>query len=306
MKEHKITGFILTGLLFLVVSLTWGTTWMAMKIALISVPPIFATGLRFLIAAPVLIIMAKWAGKPLMFPRGKRHFQVVLSLFYFAVPFTLMIYGEETVSSGMASLLFSVMPVAIVISSWFFLGHVITRVQLAGMVIAMFALSVIIIQASGTTEIESWKGVVAILTAVALHAVVYVQCKRYCTGISVLTYNALPCLGAAVLLMGCGMLYEPVNLATIGTRSLYAIVYLGGVAGVLGIMAYFQLQKRVVPFYASLVYFIFPLIAIALEDIVTRHPMPMGSALMIIPFMSGIVTVLYPVWARSSVGNMKV
>lgn len=306
MKEHKITSCILTGVLFLAVSLTWGTTWMAMKIALTSVPPVFATGLRFLIAAPVLITMAKWSGKPLVFPRGKRRFQVVLSLFYFAVPFTLMIYGEETVSSGMASLLFSVMPVAIVISSWFFLGHVITRVQLAGMAIVMLALGVIIIQESGTTEIESWKGVVAILMAVALHAVVYVQCKKYCAGISVLTYNALPCLGAAVLLMGCGVFYEQVNVATMGTGSLFAIVYLGIVAGVLGIMAYFQLQKRVVPFYASLVYFIFPLIAIALEDVVTQQPMSMGSALMIIPFMSGIVIVLYPIWARSSAVNMKI
>lgn len=306
MKEHKITSCILTGVLFLAVSLTWGTTWMAMKIALTSVPPVFATGLRFLIAAPVLITMAKWSGKPLVFPRGKRRFQVVLSLFYFAVPFTLMIYGEETVSSGMASLLFSVMPVAIVISSWFFLGHVITRVQLAGMAIVMLALGVIIIQESGTTEIESWKGVVAILMAVALHAVVYVQCKKYCAGISVLTYNALPCLGAAVLLMGCGVFYEQVNVAAMGTRSLFAIVYLGIVAGVLGIMAYFQLQKRVVPFYASLVYFIFPLIAIALEDVVTQQPMSMGSALMIIPFMSGIVIVLYPIWARSSAVNMKI
>ncbi|WP_436883408.1 DMT family transporter [Enterobacter asburiae] len=306
MKEHKMTGFILTGLLFLAVSLTWGTTWMAMKVALTSVPPVFATGLRFLIAAPVLMIMAKWSGKPLMFPRGKRRFQIVLSLFYFAVPFTLMIYGEETVSSGMASLLFSVMPVAIVISSWFFLGHVITRTQLVGMVIVMLALGVIIIQESGTTEIESWKGVVAILMAVALHAVVYVQCKKYCAGISVLTYNALPCLGAAVLLMVSGVFYEQVNMAAIGVRSLYAIVYLGIVAGVLGIMAYFQLQKRVVPFYASLVYFIFPLIAIALEDVVTQHPMSMNSALMIIPFMSGIVIVLYPVWARSSAVNMKI
>jgi len=119
-KKNKIIEVIVITILFLAVSLTWGTTWMAMKIALSSVPPVFATGLRFFIAAPVLIIMAKWSRKPLMFPKGKRRFQMVLSLFYFAVPFTLMIYGEETVSSGMASLLFSVMPVAIVISSWFF------------------------------------------------------------------------------------------------------------------------------------------------------------------------------------------
>ncbi|WP_258306213.1 DMT family transporter [Enterobacter sp. CGMCC 5087] len=278
------------------VSLTWGTTWMAMKIALISFSPVFATGLRFLIAAPVLITMAKWSGTPLLFPRGIRHFQIILSLFYFAVPFTLMIYGEETVSSGMASLLFSVMPVAIVISSWIFLGHMVTRIQLAGIALVISALGAIIINETGSAEIQSWKGVIAILMAVTLHSVVYIQCRKYCSGISVLTYNALPCLGAGLLLISFGAFYEHINVVTFNLRSLYAITYLAIVAGVLGIMAYFQLQKRVVPFYASLVYFVFPLIAIALEDIMMHQPMSVSSEILIMPFMSGILLVLYPLW----------
>lgn len=164
----------------------------------------------------------------------------------------------------------------------------------------MITLSIIILHEAGTTEIESWKGVVAILMAVALHAVVYVQCKKYCSGVSVLTYNALPCLGAAVLLMCCGGFYEHVNVTTIEVQSVYAIIYLGIVAGVLGIMAYFQLQKRVLPFYASLVYFIFPLIAIALEDFVTQEPISAAFVLMIMPFMCGILLVLYPCVRRGS------
>ena len=40
---RRITIFIL----FLLVAVTWGTTWIAMKIALESIPPVFATGMRF-------------------------------------------------------------------------------------------------------------------------------------------------------------------------------------------------------------------------------------------------------------------
>lgn len=39
-------------ILFMLVSLTWGTTWLAMRIAVETIPPVFATGMRFMFAAP--------------------------------------------------------------------------------------------------------------------------------------------------------------------------------------------------------------------------------------------------------------
>ncbi len=55
---RRITIFIL----FLLVAVTLGTTWLAMKIALETIPPVFATGMRFLFSAPLLIIIA-WVKK---------------------------------------------------------------------------------------------------------------------------------------------------------------------------------------------------------------------------------------------------
>ncbi len=40
--------------------------------------------------------------------------------FYFAIPFSLMIYGETYVSSGLASIIFANMPVAVLIASVIF------------------------------------------------------------------------------------------------------------------------------------------------------------------------------------------
>jgi hypothetical protein len=38
---------LLTSTLFLIVCLSWGTTWLGIKIAVESVPPLTAAGLRF-------------------------------------------------------------------------------------------------------------------------------------------------------------------------------------------------------------------------------------------------------------------
>ncbi len=43
---------VIISMLFILVSLTWGTTWLAMRIAVETIPPIFATGMRFIFASP--------------------------------------------------------------------------------------------------------------------------------------------------------------------------------------------------------------------------------------------------------------
>lgn len=108
-------------LLFSVVSITWGTTWIAMKIAVETIPPLFATGIRFLVASPLLILFSYITKAPLLFPYGQRGFQIIISLFYFLIPFTLMLYGGKYVTSSVASVIFANMPVVILMLSSFFL-----------------------------------------------------------------------------------------------------------------------------------------------------------------------------------------
>lgn len=120
-------------LLFVSVCLIWGTTWLAMEIAVQTIPPIFATGLRFVIAAPLLILLAKWLKQPLLFPKEKIVWMPVVVIFYFAVPFTLMIFGEQYISSGLASIIFANMPIAVMITSSLFLGLRLRKVQVMGL-----------------------------------------------------------------------------------------------------------------------------------------------------------------------------
>lgn len=108
-------------LLFSLVSITWGTTWIAMKIAVETIPPLFATGIRFLIASPLLILLSYITKAPLLFPYGQRNFQIIISFFYFSIPFTLMLYGGKYVNSSIASVIFSNMPVVVLMLSSFFL-----------------------------------------------------------------------------------------------------------------------------------------------------------------------------------------
>ncbi|MFK8259414.1 DMT family transporter [Erwinia sp. AnSW2-5] len=291
MNTNIYRNLLIIGL-FSAVALTWGTTWMAMKITVTTIPPVFATGLRFLCAAPLLLLLARYNKAPLLFPAGQRGFQLCVMLFYFAIPFTLMIYGERYTSSSLAAIIFATMPAAVLAASLLFLRERTSLQQLLGLAISLGALSTILwheTRDSGESQIQ---GILALIAAVLIHAVMYVQCKKRCAGISVLSYNALPCLGAGVLLTLAGLTEAP-DVTTFAPQALMAIAYLGVVAGVGGILAYFALQQAAKPFQASLVFLVFPLIAITLESAVNGSSISRESLLLLLPFLLGILLTLY-------------
>jgi len=282
-------------MLFLLVTLTWGTTWLAMRVAAETIPPIFATGIRFLFAAPFLIGIAWLRKTPLLFPSGQRLFQLVICIFYFSIPFPLMIYGETYVNSGLASIIFSNMPVVVLIASVLFLNKKTNLMQITGLAIAITALTCILLEET-TTSVEShWRGVVALVFAVIIHAIIYTQCKKRNCTVSIITFNALPCFFAGLILSATGWFFEKPQLSSFSTHSILAILYLGVFAGFFGVLCYFALLQKVSAFQASLVFLIFPLIAVSLENYIYGYTISTHSMLLVIPLIIGIfITILPP------------
>ncbi|RQU58766.1 DMT family transporter [Burkholderia cenocepacia] len=281
-------------LLFVVVVMAWGTTWMAMRIAVATVPPIFGTGARFLVAAPILLFIAYVKRAPLIFPRGHRIFQMVVCVAYFALPFTLMIYGEKYVKSGMAALIFSNMPVAVFVCSVAFLRERISLHKVVGLALALISLAAILDREVGLGGIGQVYAIGALMLAVLMHAVIYTQCKKRSCEISVLTFNALPCLGASILLLVVGWVVERPCVLEFSGASLMALCYLGSVAGVCGILSYFTLQQRTTAFKASLVFVVFPIVALIIEGVMTGRMLSIYSASLIVPLGLGVLLILIP------------
>ncbi|PKG37666.1 DMT family transporter [Psychromonas sp. Urea-02u-13] len=279
----------ITSLLFCSVCLIWGTTWLAMEIAVDTIPPIFSTALRFLIASPILVILSKIFKQPLMFPKGKRKWTLLVAVFYFAIPFTLMIAGEMYISSGLASIIFANMPIAVMIMSTLFLGLRLTRQQFVGLLIAIISLYVILSNELGIGGDNLLIGSAALALAVIIHAVMYVMVQKNCKDIEVITYNALPSFIASILLLITSFAFEQVDVQSFSASSLIAVAYLGVFASVGGIVAYFKLGQVSTPFAASICFLIFPLVALALSAVTTGNIISEQSLYMLIPLLSGIL-----------------
>lgn len=253
---------LITSALFLIVCLSWGTTWLGIKIAVESVPPLTAAGLRFLIAFPLFLSFALLRKEPLLFPRQSRGFFVFVTLSYFSLPYYLLNYGEVHVSSGLTALLFSCMPVFILLFCALFLREKIYPSQILGIAIGFGSLFMIIRSQGLHLDQAEWLGVLAILCAAVMHALCYVVTKKHGSAISVITYNTLPIGIAGLMLFIVGLSVETPVFRDVSVRSWAALFYLGLVASVGGFIVYFLLLKRLSPIILSFVFIIFPVFAV--------------------------------------------
>jgi len=101
-----------------VLGVIWGASYLFIKVAVAEVPPFTLVAARLLLGAAVLWILLLTAGKSRQaVPRGWALWRLfaVMGLLNGALPYSLIFWGEQYISSGLASLLQATTPVFTVI-----------------------------------------------------------------------------------------------------------------------------------------------------------------------------------------------
>ncbi|WP_158841423.1 EamA family transporter [Saccharothrix deserti] len=257
-QPRKQTALIAVS--FTAVVLIWGSTWIAIKLAVADMPPLTASGLRFIVAAPVFIVACRALRNPLRYPSGMGWFFVFMVGCYFTVPFFLFNYGELYVSSGLASICVSSVSILMIVFSVPILRTRITTTQAAAVLVAFAALGTLIVHSQGVA-VTNVVGVAALLGAAVIHALAYIMIKKHGGRMPTLTLNTLPMAVGGVLLTGLGLLVERPGADAFTTRSVGATIYLGVVASAIGFAVYFWLIQRMDTVIVSFAFVLFPIIA---------------------------------------------
>ena len=84
--------------------IVWGTTWIAIKAGVTSVPPVFFAGTRFTIAGAVLLAVAG-RGRGLATLRPDLPRLAVVTLLMITATYGLLFWGAQFISSGLAAIL---------------------------------------------------------------------------------------------------------------------------------------------------------------------------------------------------------
>jgi len=101
---------LLTILAFAAIYVIWGSTFLAIRIAVATVPPLFAAGVRFFLAGAALYLWARARGgaKP---SRLEWRNVCIQGAFLFLIAYSGLFWAEKTMPSGIASVLVATIPV---------------------------------------------------------------------------------------------------------------------------------------------------------------------------------------------------
>jgi drug/metabolite transporter (DMT)-like permease len=105
-KQQRLKIIVAFGLVYVF----WGSTYLAMRIAVMDIPALFMTGMRYLIAGPLMLAWCALSGRRIGI--NKRDFLRVLliGVLLLTIANVIVAWSEEVLPSGLASLIVAIVP----------------------------------------------------------------------------------------------------------------------------------------------------------------------------------------------------
>lgn len=273
----------------------WGSTWLAIKVGLETMPPTLAAGLRFLLAGMILFVIIRVKRIPVPWTPKTRKFYLVAAFTSFSLPFGLVYWGEQRISSGLTSILFATFPLWVaVMSSVMIATEKITVPKIFGVLLGFAGVVTIFshdLRFDGETA--ALFGMGAVILSAAIQGFSAVMIKKFGHEISPFVVSFVPMSISAVLLLGFSAATEDYTLLQFTPAAVASIIYLAVFGTIVTFVSYFWLLKRVEVVLLSLTAFVTPLIAVLLGVFFlgeTVSPQLFGGALLV---MFGIATANY-------------
>jgi drug/metabolite transporter (DMT)-like permease len=251
---------------FFSIYIIWGSTYLAIRYAVESIPPLFTAGIRHLTAGSILLMLALWKGARPTWPQIRA--SAVIGFFFFLVGHGSLHWAERVVPSGLASLLIAIEPIFV-----FLLSSAAARVwRLNGMLLAgiLIGLAGVGVLMGGTTS-ETGRGVtlgcIAVLVGAFSWSVGIIYSRRSHLSGSPLLLSALSLLSGSVMLLLVGTLTgeaKGFSIAQVRPRSWFALAYLILFGSVVAFTAYNWLLEHFSPTLVATHTYINPVVAVLL------------------------------------------
>lgn len=263
---------------FAAVYVIWGSTYLGIRIAIGSIPPLLMAGSRFLMAGVVLYLFMRLRGGPRPHATHWRNAAIIGALLLLVGNGAVSL-AQKTVPSGIAALMVAATPLWVILIEWLRRGGTRPSLLILAGLAAGFAGVALIVLTKDTTgqRLIDPIGTVLLLVAPLCWAAGSVFSRHASQTGSPLQDVAMQMIAGGTLLLlvglalGEGQHFDP---ASITSASAIAFVYLMLFGSLIGYTAYAWLLQVSTPARVSTYAYVNPLVAVFLGRIVLNEPLP--------------------------------
>ncbi len=259
---------------WLAVCVLWGTTYLAIAIALETIPPLFMAGFRYVLAGVLLVAVLKVSGER-MPPLSSWGRLAMLGVLLLGLGNGGLVWAEQTIPSGFAALLVAMTPFWMVgIDALMPDGESLTRRRVLGLIVGFVGIAMLVwpeieVRRGGRGFLE---GVVAAEIACVGWALGSNYARRRGHEENVLVAAAFEMLFGGLFLVAGGSLRQEWRVLAVTARTFTAWAYLVLFGGIAGFSAYAYALKHLPLSTVSLYAYVNPIIAVALGTLVLGEP----------------------------------
>ena len=275
---------------YVFICLIWGTTWLAIKFAIFTLPPFLSAGIRFTLASIIVFLILKIRKYKFRFNLKETIFLLLVGLGSFSVPYGLVYWAEGRITSGLTATTFAVMPFfAAILSRVFLKTDDLSFWKIFGIVLGFSGLLVIFWGDLRLGSIESAEGILAIVVSAFTNAGVAVAVKKYGKEIDPVFINLIPMVLGALTLLATSFFVESWQNLKFNPSTVIAIIYLAVFGSVVAFTLYFYVLKHISVLLLSMTSFITPVLALTAGAIVLAEKLPSGTILGVGLILAGIL-----------------
>ena len=274
-------------LLFAVMCLVWGLTWLPVKVGSTHVPPVFLAAVRFSIAG---LLMLVWAGRDLpRVPKEAWPRLIGTALLLNTANYTLLFWGTARAPTGLAAIVnFATIPIYTLLASRVIEGERIDGRKLAAIALGTVGLAFLFatralggISAAQGAPLEAL-GLAAVAAGTLLYCVGAVLARPIAGAMPTLTLAGWQTLIGGLGLTAVSLAIEPVSSDDLAKLVqwpvLPALVFLVVGGSLTGFTIYMRLLRDWGAFRAGLYAFVSPAIAVAVGVAALGEPFGWSEA----------------------------
>jgi len=286
-------GRIRVVLCFLAIYLVWGSTYLAIRYAVETIPPLVTAGIRHTVAGAVLLAWALAKGQRPTWAQIRA--SAVIGFFFFLIGHGSLHWAEQYVPSGTASLLIAIEPIIV-----FLMSSAAARVWklngllLAGILIGLAGVGILVqgtdLQAGGRGAF----GPFAVLIGAISWSYGIIYSRRSKLSGSPLLLSALSLLaGAAMLLTTAALSGEmrEFSISRVTPKSWMALSYLIVFGSIIAFTAYNWLLEHYSPTLVATHTYVNPVVAVFLGWLLAGEVITLKVAIAATLVVSAVVLV---------------
>lgn len=280
-------------ILLILVALCWGPTYLFIKIAIPTIPPLTLVFLRVFIGALILYSLCLVQKNHKFEWRKHWKHYAILGFSLNALPFFLVSYGELYVSSSLTGILNSPTLIFTAILAHYFGSHEsFTKNKIIGISSGILGLCIIYLPIVFQQKVEVGIGGLMIIAACLSYAsgTVYARAHLHkLTGITVLTAQLI--FASALLLPFVLFFDRPFSLPLPPTEAIIGAIGLGVIGTATGFFLYYKSIQLAGATYASLSLLIVPIIAIILGALILQEKITWNLYLGTLFIIAGVLRI---------------